>query len=177
MAWLHQELKRPGVTLQRLHLEYLAQHRDGYRYSQFCRHYERWVRTLRPTMRQVHRAGEKAFVDFSGKRPMITDPTTGEIIAVELFVGVLGASSYVYAEACPSQDLSAWITAHVRMVEYFGGAPALFVPDNLLSGVTKACRYEPVINRTYLEYVAAALMLRSGCNCGVDQSSARSAAT
>jgi transposase len=166
MAWLHQELKRPGVTLQRLHLEYLAQHPAGYRYSQFCRHYERWVRTLRPTMRQIHRAGEKAFVDFSGKRPVITDPTTGEIIAVELFVGVLGASSYVYAEACPSQDLTAWITAHVRMVECFGGAPALFVPDNLLSGVTKACRYEPVINRTYLEfaqhYGAAVVPARPG---------------
>jgi transposase len=166
MAWLHQELKRPGVTLQRLHLEYLAQHRDGYRYSQFCRHYERWVRTLRPTMRQVHRAGEKAFVDFSGKRPVITDPTTGAIIAVELFVGVLGASSYVYAEACPTQELTAWITAHVRMVEFFGGAPALFVPDNLLSGVSKACPYEPVINRTYLEfaqhYGAAVVPARAG---------------
>ncbi len=166
MAWLHQELKRPGVTLQRLHLEYLAQHPAGYRYSQFCRHYERWVRTLRPTMRQIHRAGEKAFVDFSGKRPVITDPTTGEIIAVELFVGVLGASSYVYAEACPSQELTAWITAHVRMVEFWGGAPALFVPDNLLSGVTQACRYEPVINRTYLEfaqhYGAAVVPARAG---------------
>jgi transposase len=166
MAGLHQELKRPGVTLQRLHLEYLAQHADGYRYSQFCRHYERWVRTLKPTMRQVHRAGEKAFVDFSGKRPGIIDPATGELIAVELFVGVLGASSYVYAEACPSQELTAWITAHVRMVEFFGGAPALFVPDNLLSGVTKACRYEPVINRTYLEftrhYGAAVVPARSG---------------
>jgi transposase len=166
MAWLYQELKRPGVTLQRLHLEYLARHPDGYRYSQFCRHYERWVRTLKPTMRQVHRAGEKAFVDFSGTRPVITEPTTGEVVPVELFVGVLGASSYVYAESCPSQDLTAWITAHVRMVEFFGGAPALFVPDNLLSGVTKACRYEPVINRTYLEfaqhYGAAVVPARSG---------------
>jgi transposase len=166
MAWLHQELKRPGVTLLRLHLEYLAQHPDGYRYSQFCRHYERWVGTLKPTMRQVHRAGEKAFVDFSGKRPEIADPNTGELIPVELFVGVLGASSYVYAEACPSQELTAWITAHVRMVEFFGGAPALFVPDNLWSGVTKACRYEPVINRTYLEfaqhYGAAVVPARSG---------------
>jgi transposase len=74
-------------------------------------------------MRQVRRAGEKAFVDFSGKRPVITDPTTGELIAVELFVGVLGASSYVRAEACPTQDLTAWITVHVRMVECWGGAP------------------------------------------------------
>jgi transposase len=166
MAELHQELKRPGVTLQRLHLEYLAQHPTGYRYSQFCRHYERWVRTLKPTMRQVHRAGEKAFVDFSGKRPVIVDPRTGELIPVELFVGVLGASSYVYAEACASQELPAWITAHVRMVEFFGGTPALFVPDNLRSGVTKACRYEPVINRTYLEfaqhYGAAVVPARSG---------------
>jgi transposase len=166
MAWLHQELKRPGVTLLRLHLEYLAQPPDGYRYSQFCRHYERWVGTLKPTMRQIHRAGEKAFVDFSGKRPESVDPRTGEIIPVELFVGVLGASRYVYAEACPSQDLTAWITAHVRMVQFFGGAPTLFVPDNLWSGVTQACRYEPVINRPYLEfaqhYGAAVVPPRSG---------------
>src|SRR5713226_4907597 len=102
MAWLHQELKQPGVTLQRLWLEYLDAHPEGYRYSQFCRHYERWVRTLAPTMRQVHRAGEKAFVDFSGKKPSLLDAATGAITAVELFVGALGASSYVYAEACPS---------------------------------------------------------------------------
>src|SRR3989475_1628183 len=148
MAWIHQELKRPGVTLQRLHLEYLAREPDGYRYSQFCRHYHDWARTLAPTMRQIHRAGEKAFVDFSGKRPVIYDVTTGEVRPVELFVGALGASSYVYAEACPSQDLAAWITAHVGMVEFFGGAPAIFVPDNLRSGVTQACRYEPSLNRT-----------------------------
>jgi transposase len=92
--------------------------------------------------------------------------TTGEVVPVELFVGVLGASSYVYAEACPSQDLASWITAHVRMVEFWGGAPALFVPDNLRSGVTQACRYEPVINRTYLEfaqhYGAAVVPARAG---------------
>jgi transposase len=152
MAWIHQELKRPGVTLQRLHLEYLQRHPEGYRYSQFCRHYHDWVRTLAPTMRQVHRAGEKAFVDFSGKRPVIVDVTTGELVPVELFVGVLGASSYVYAEACVAQDLGSWITAHVRMVEFWGGTPAIFVPDNLRSGVTQPCRYEPVINRTYLEF-------------------------
>ena len=166
MAWIHQELKRPGVTLQRLHLEYLAREPDGYRYSQFCRHYHDWARTLAPTMRQIHRAGEKAFVDFSGKRPVIYDVTTGEVRPVELFVGALGASSYVYAEACPSQDLAAWITAHVRMVEFFGGAPAIFVPDNLRSGVTQACRYEPSLNRTYLEfaqhYGAAVVPARAG---------------
>jgi transposase len=166
MAQLHHELKQPGVTLQRLHLEYLAHHPTGYRYSQFCRYYERWVATLKPTMRQVHRAGEKVFVDFSGKRPGLTDPTTGEVSSVDLFVGALGASSYVYAEACPSQALPAWIAAHVRMVEFFGGAPALFVPDNLPSGVTTPCRYEPGINRTYLEfaqhYGAAVVPARAG---------------
>jgi len=166
MAEIHRELKRPGVTLQRLHLEYLQHHPDGYRYSQFCRHYQDWARRLAPTMRQVHRAGEKVFVDFSGKRPAIVDAHTGELVPVELFVGALGASSYVYAEACPSQDLLSWISAHVRMVEFFGGAPAMFVPDNLLSGVTHACRYEPVINRTYLDfaqhYGAAVVPARAG---------------
>src|SRR2546429_419078 len=166
MAWIHQELKRPGVTLQRLHLEYLAQQPAGYRYSQFCRHYHDWARALAPTVRQIHRAGEKAFVDFSGKRPVISDVAPGEVRPVELFVGALGASSYVYAEACPSQDLAAWISAHVRMVEFFGGAPAIFVPDNLRSGVTQACRYEPIINRTYLEfaqhYGAAVVPARPG---------------
>jgi transposase len=167
MAWVHRELKRPGVTLQRLHLEYFERHPDdGYRYSQFCRHYHEWARRLAPTMRQVHRAGEKAFVDFSGKRPAIIEPTTGEVVPVELFVGALGASSYVYAEACAAQDLRSWITAHVRMVEFFGGAPAIFVPDNLRSGVTTPCRYEPVINRTYLEfaqhYGAAVVPARAG---------------
>src|SRR5256712_42801 len=166
LAWIHQELKRPGVTLQRLHLEYVAQQPEGYRYSQFCRHYHDWARTLAPTMRQIHRAGEKAFVDFSGKRPVIYDVTTGEVLSVELFVGALGASSYVYAEACPSQDLAAWIGAHVRMLEFFGGAPAMFVPDNPRSGVTQACRYDPIINRTSLEfaqhYGAAVVPARAG---------------
>ena len=166
MAWLHQELKRPGVTLQRLWLEYLDAHPDGYRYSQFCRHYERWVRTLAPTMRQVHRAGEKAFVDFSGQRPVLCDPKTGELVPVELFIGVLGASNYTYAEACLTQDLPSWISAHVRMLEYFQGSPAILVPDNLRSGVTRACRYEPMINRTYLgfarHYGLAVVPARSG---------------
>lgn len=166
MAWVHQELKRPGVTLLRLWLEYREREPTGYRYSQFCVHYRRWARTLRPTMRQIHRAGEKVFVDFSGKKPSLIDPTTGEFTEVELFVGALGASSYVYAEACPSQELASWIGAHVRMLEYFQGCPAIFVPDNLRSGVTQPCRYEPIINRTYLElaqfYGAAVVPARTG---------------
>jgi transposase len=99
-------------------------------------------------MRQVHRAGEKLFVDFSGKRPHLIDPTTGEEVAVELFVGVLGASGLIYAEATRTQDLPSWIGAHIRMLEYVQGSPAVWVPDQLKSGVTTASRYEPEINRT-----------------------------
>jgi len=163
-AWVHRELKRPGVTLQLLWLEYLQVHPDGYRYSQFCEHYHRFARTLSPSMRQVHRAGEKAFVDFSGQRPEIVDRRTGEVRPVELFVGALGASSYVYAEATEDQSLTGWIAAHVHMVEAWGGCPEIFVPDCLKAGVTTACRYEPVVNRTYEEmarhYGAAVLPAR-----------------
>ncbi len=151
VTYIHQELKRAGVTLQLLWLEYLEIHPNGYRYSQYCEHYRRFVKKLRPSMRQVHRAGEKAFIDFSGKKPTIVDPKTGEIQEVELFVGVLGASSLVYAEALPSQKLPAWIGAHVRMFAAFGGCPEILVPDQLKSGVTRPCRYEPGVNRTYDE--------------------------
>jgi transposase len=148
---LHHELKKPGVTLQLLWLEYRAQHPGGYGHTQFCERYRRWARTLKPSMRQVHRAGEKVFVDFSGTRPHLVDANTGEEMAVELFVGVLGASGLIYAEATRSQDLPSWIGAHVCMLEYFQGSPAIWVPDNLKSGVTTADRYEPEINRTYVE--------------------------
>jgi len=150
-AWLHQEMKRPGVTLQLLWEEYLRAQPDGYRYTQFCEHYRRFVRRLAPPMRQTHRAGEKVFVDFSGKRPAIVDRRTGEAKPVELFVGVLGASNYLYAEVTEDQSLPAWIGAHTRMLEAFGGSPELLVPDNLKSGVTDPCRYEPTVNRTYEE--------------------------
>ena len=105
-------------------------------------------------MRQVHRVSEKTFIDFSGKRPTIVDPHTGEERPVELFVAVLGASSYTYAEATATQQVPDWVGAHTRMVEYFGGATALWVPDQLKSAITRACRYEPGINRTYEELAA-----------------------
>ncbi len=102
-------------------------------------------------MRQVHLAGEKAFIDFSGKRPEIVDAATGELIAVELFVAALGASGYTYAEATLTQQLHDWTAAHVNMLEYFGGSTQLWVPDQLRSAVTRPCRYEPGVNRTYEE--------------------------
>lgn len=150
-AHIHLELRRHGVTLELLHLEYLADHPDGYRYTAFCDHYRRWLGRQRLSMRQVHKVGDKMFVDYSGKRPMLANPQTGEVVPVELFVAVLGASSYTYAEATLTQQLPDWIASHVRAFEYFGGVTAAVVPDQLRSGVSKACRYEPEANRTYAE--------------------------
>jgi len=148
-GWVHRELRKIGVTLQLLWHEYMEMHPDGLRYTQFCARYRDWRRKLNPSMRQVHRAGEKLFVDFSGDRPTVVDRRSGEVREVELFVGVLGASSYTYAEAVASQQLPDWIGAHVRMLEYFEGSAEIWVSDCLKSGVTKACNYEPEINRTY----------------------------
>ena len=148
---IHRELARPGVTLQLLWEEYAQVHPAGYRSSQFCVRYRQWARHLRPSMRQVHRAGEKTFIDFSGKRPTVVDRHTGEVRSVELFVAVLGASSYTYAEATATQQLADWVDAHTRMVEYFGGTTTLWVPDQLKSAITRPCRYEAGINRTYEE--------------------------
>ncbi len=153
-GWIHQELKRPGVTLHLLWEEYREVHEDGYGYSQFCELYRRWAGKLRPSMRQQHRAGEKTFIDFSGKRPHLIDRKTGEEIPVELFVAALGASGYTYAEATPTQKLHDWISAHTRMLEYFSGSTEIWVPDQLKSGVTQPCRYEPGVNRSYQELAA-----------------------
>ena len=114
LAWLHQELRRPGVTLELLHVEYLAAHPTGYRYSAFCGRYRAWRARQRLSMRQVHTAGEKAFVDYAGMRPTIVDAVTGEVIAVELFVAVLGASNYTFAEATRTQQSVDWIASHVH---------------------------------------------------------------
>ena len=163
---IHEELRRSGVTLYLLWEEYLETHADGYRYSQFCEIYRRWAKKLTPSMRQVHRAGEKTFIDFSGTRPHIIDRRTGEQIPVELFVAALGASSFTYAEATESQQLPCWVGAHLRMVDYFGGSTEIWVPDQLKSGVTGSCRYEPGINRTYQElaehYGAVVIPARPG---------------
>ena len=129
---IHQELKRDGVTLVLLWQEYREIHgEEGYSYSQFCEQYRRWAKKLKRSMRQRHRAGEKTFVDFSGKQPHLVDSKTGEEIPVELFVGVLGASNYTYAVATRSQDLPDWVDAHMGMAEYFSGSSEIWVPDNL----------------------------------------------
>jgi transposase len=151
-VWIHTERQRKGVTLELLHHEYLEQHPDGYRYTQFCEHYRRWCKRQRLSMRQVHRAGEKLFVDYAGVQPTIVDPTTGEVRKVELFVAALGASSYTYAEATETQQVADFLASHTRALEFFGGVPELVIPDQLKSGVTRACRYEPLVQRSYDEW-------------------------
>ena len=153
-TWLHTELRRAGVTLELLHLEYLQQHPDGYRYSAFCRHYRAWLGRQRVSMRQVHKAGEKLFVDYSGKKPALVDAATGVVRPVELFVAVLGASNYTYAEATETQRSADFIQSHGRALEYLAGVPAAIVPDQLKPGVRDACRYEPILQRTYVEWAA-----------------------
>ena len=149
--WIHTERRRKGVTLQLLHLEYLEANPGGYQYTQFCEIYRGWLKRRRLSMRQVHRAGEKMFVDYSGQRPHLVDPSTGEMIEVELFVAVLGASNYAFAEATRNQQGPSWIGSHQRAFTYFGGVPEATVCDQLKSGVVVACRYEPEVQRTYDE--------------------------
>jgi transposase len=149
-ARIHQELKRKGVTRQLLWEEYRSDRPDSaYSYSRFCEHYQEWRRTLRRTLRQTHLAGEKLFVDFSGQTVPVIDPESGREWRAEIFVAVLGASNYTFARAAKSQTLRDWISLHVQAFEFFGGVPEIVVPDNLKSGVTKACRYEPLLNRSY----------------------------
>jgi transposase len=150
-VYLHTERRKPGVTLQLLHVEYLERHPDGYRYTQFCEVYRTWLRRRRLSMRQVHRAGEKGFVDYAGKTPSLTDPLTGARLPVELFVLALGASSYTYAEATRTQQLPDWIASHTRAFHFVGGVPVAIVCDQLKSGVTTPCRYEPGVHRLYAE--------------------------
>ncbi|MGH8277842.1 MAG: IS21 family transposase, partial [Steroidobacteraceae bacterium] len=149
---VHRELKRKRhVTLRLLWLEFREVYPDGWAYSQFCVHYRRWLGLQDVVMRLEYRDGERLFVDFSGDTMAVVAPDTGEITPVQVFVAVLGASGYIYVEATRSQDLPCWLGAHVRALEFNGGSPEALVPDNLKSGVTKACWYDPEINPSYLE--------------------------
>jgi transposase len=154
-AELHQQLKRKGLTRFLLWQEYKAQHQDkAYSYTQFCVLYKQWRQRLRPSMRQLHRGGEKLFVDYCGPTVAIVDTTSGLTHQAQIFVAVLGASNYTFAEATLSQSLPDWIASHQRAFEFFGGVTRLVIPDNLKSGVHKACRYEPDVNPTYDDFAA-----------------------
>lgn len=148
-AAVHEELKRRDMTLSLVWQEYREQHPDGYQYSRFCDLYRAWRGKLDLSMRQVHRPGEKLFVDYCGATVPVVDASTGEVREAQVFVAVWGASSYTFAEATWSQGLSDWIGSHVRAFEFGGGLPELVIPDNLRSGVTRTCRYEPELNPTY----------------------------
>jgi len=148
---IHLELKKKGVTLELLHLEYLEAHPDGYRYTAFCDVYRLWRKKQSLVMRQQHVAGEKMFTDFSGLRPWLFDASTGERVEVELFVAVLGASNCTYAVATPTMRVADWVAGHVGALSYFEGVPEMTVPDQPKPVATVACKYEPVLQRTFSE--------------------------
>jgi transposase len=150
-ATVHTELRSPGVTLQLLWYEYKSREPDGFQYTWYTTRYRQWAQKCDWVMRQVHRAGEKLFVDYAGHTIPVHDQVTGEVFQAQIFVASLGASSYTYAEATQTQNLADWIGAHVRAFRFYGGVAELVIPDNLRSGVDKSHRYEPDINRSYQE--------------------------
>jgi len=154
-AGVHRELKRKHVTLLILWDEYIAADPGGYSYSRFCELYRAFEKTLSVTMRQTYAAGERLFVDYAGDGvPVAIDRLTGEIRMAQIFVAVLGASSFTFAKATWTQALPDWIDAHVRAFEAIGGVPELVVPDNAKTAIVKASFYEPEVNRTYAEMAA-----------------------
>jgi len=158
LDWVHREMKRKGVTLQLLWVEYreASQHdeqgRRPYQYSQFCDRYRQFRGRVDAVIRQDHRAGEKCFVDYSGTKPTLVDRDTGEVHEVELFVAVLGASNFTFAEATRTQQRDEFIASVARSFEYFGGAPEITVPDQLRSAVSGPDRVDPEITPTIAEF-------------------------
>jgi transposase len=148
---VHRELSRQGVTLMLLWQEYREKHPDGYGRSQFFEHYQRWNQAHTTSMRMPHKGGEVMEVDYAGMTLPITSPETGEIWQAPVFVATLPASSYVYAEVQPSQELQHWLAGHVRAFAFFGGVPKILRPDNLKTGVKKSNYYEPDLNPSYQE--------------------------
>ena len=139
------------LTLHLLWEEYRETHPDGYGYSRFCELYQRWSRTRDVVLRHDHKPGEKTFVDWAGDTVPIYDRENGDVAPASIFVAVLGASTYTFARAAMGQNLAQWIDCHVHAFEFFGGITTLLIPDNPRTGVTRACRYEPDLNRTYHE--------------------------
>ena len=150
--YFEKELKRKGVTLYLLWTEYLQGNPHGYAYSQFCFHFEKWEKVQNVSMRMEHKAGDKMYVDFTGVKHAVIDSQTGEITEYEVFVAVLGCSQYAYVEAIASQTKADWVQVNENALRFFGGVPCAIVPDCLKSAVTKADKYEPVINQTYSDF-------------------------
>ena len=152
-AAIHEELRRhKHLTLQLLWQEYKQNDPDGYQYSRYCELYRRWSRKLDIVLRQEHRAGERLFVDHAGPTVPIVERETGHVRDASIFVAVLGASNYTYAEATWKRDLPCWIGSHIRALEFIKGVPAVITPDNWKTGVKDPCYYEPDLNPTYLTF-------------------------
>jgi transposase len=147
--YAEKKLRQTGMTLLLLWKEYEEKHADAYQSTGFYKHYDLWKRQSHPSMRMVHKAGDKMFVDYAGKKLEIVDPSTGEVIPVEVFVAILGASQLTYVEAVESQDMEDFIMGCQNALHYFGGSPCAIVPDNLKSAVTKSSRYEPHLNENF----------------------------
>jgi transposase len=146
---VRKQLLEKGVTLMLVWMDYKHDHPDGLQYSQFCSSYKAWLKSADLTLRHRHVAGDKLFVDFSGlKVPWLHLPS-GEIQEASIFVAVLGASNMTFVQAVANESLPSWISAHVDAFAFFEGAPQAIVPDNLRSGVARACRYDPDTNPTY----------------------------
>ena len=148
---VRQELKKKGVTLKLLWIEYRERHPDGYGYTQYCEYYRKWAKTQSPTGRFPHNGGEVMEVDYAGLTMTIVNPETGETRQAPVFVATFPASDYLYAEVQPSQELCHWINGHVRAFEFFGGLPKILRPDNPKTGVKSPNYYEPDLNPTYQE--------------------------
>jgi transposase len=151
--WSHirGELSRKGVTLSLLWREYEGQSNAGYSYSRFVQLFRAWEGSHTYSMLQSHRPGEKVYVDFSGMTLTLTDPVTGEKNEAQVFVAATGYSQLLYARVCRTQGLRDWLDCHSLAFEFFGGVPEVVVPDNLKSGVKRACRYDPETNPAYAE--------------------------
>jgi len=146
-AWMHQELKRPGVTLQLLWEEYQRGCEQAYKYTSFCVKYRAWAAALKRSMRQTHLAGERLFVDYAGQTVPIIDAASGEIRRAQIFVAVLGASNYTYACATATQTAADWVGSIIDALEFIDGVPRLIVPDQTRALIARPDRYEPAVNR------------------------------
>ncbi len=150
--YFRRELKKTGCTRQVLWKAYLLQHPDGYCYTQFNEHFNRYLKRIKSSGKLDHKAGDKVYIDYTGKKLSYVDKTTGEVIEVEVFVGILPCSGYTFVEACASQKREDFIGSMNNCLRFFGGAPKAIVPDNLKSAVTKGSKYEPVLNKTFKDF-------------------------
>jgi transposase len=147
---VHQELKLKGMTKQLIWEEYTQQYPNrSYSYPQYCFLYKEWLKKQKRSMRQIHKAGEKLFVDYAGQTMPVVCNATGEVRFAQIFVAVLGASNYTFCEATWSQRLPDWLGSHARAFAFLGGVTTMVIPDNLRSGVSQACRYDPDLNPSY----------------------------